>query len=91
MYQNHKGFGQSEQFKELARIERPLWAALPHQFGNGKVHLVWENGKTKCGKFLDDVPGRPEPGHFRTSIAAHARLVSKLPSNWNNPEDVGGK
>src|SRR5215469_6801385 len=65
MHQSHKEFQQSDQFQELACVQRNLWAALPHQFGPGKVHLVWEDGKTKCGKFLDDVPGRPRTGTLK--------------------------
>jgi hypothetical protein len=65
MNQSYKKFQRSEQFAEKARIQRNLWAALPHRFGNGRVHLVWEGGKTKCGKFLDDVPGLQRTGTLK--------------------------
>lgn len=39
--------------------EHRLWAANPHQFGPGKVHIVDESDETKtfCGRFLDAIPG----------------------------------
>jgi hypothetical protein len=33
--------------------------------GTGKSILSGGDGKTKCGKFLDDVPGRPRTGTLR--------------------------
>lgn len=38
--------------------ESKLWAADPHQFGPGKVHIVDDQneGKTMCGRFLSAVP-----------------------------------
>ena len=37
-----------------------LWAADPHEFGPGKVHLVdaADREKTFCGKWLKAVPGK---------------------------------
>lgn len=39
--------------------EHRLWAADPHQYGPGKVHIVDGNEETKtlCGRFLAAVPG----------------------------------
>ena len=36
-----------------------LWAADPHQFGSGKVHVIdpEHNDKTVCGRYLSAVPG----------------------------------
>lgn len=41
-----------------------LWAADPHEYGPGKVHIVdAENrDKTLCGKWLRAVPGKSIPG-----------------------------
>lgn len=37
-----------------------LWAADPHDFGPGKVHvvLVGEDDRLFCGRLVADVPGR---------------------------------
>ena len=40
-----------------------LWAANPHQYGPGKVHIVdpKDKSKTLCGRFLAAVPGSYNP------------------------------
>ena len=37
-----------------------LWAADPHEFGPGKVHIVDDKDETKtmCGRFTSAIPGR---------------------------------
>jgi hypothetical protein len=37
-----------------------LWAADPHQYGPGKVHIVdsSDESKTMCGRFVAAIPGR---------------------------------
>lgn len=44
-------------------VQRALWAAEPHQFGPGKVHVVdGENAEqTICGRWLRAVPGKLTP------------------------------
>jgi hypothetical protein len=43
-----------------AGIASGLWAADPHEFGPGKIHLVdaQNQEKTLCGKWLRAVPGK---------------------------------
>jgi 5-methylcytosine-specific restriction endonuclease McrA len=38
-----------------------VWAADPHQFGPGKIHLIDDRDETKtlCGRPLSSFPGRP--------------------------------
>lgn len=40
--------------------EQQLWAADPHQYGPGKVHIVDDSDKAKtlCGRFLSAIPGK---------------------------------
>jgi hypothetical protein len=37
-----------------------LWAADPHEYGPGKIHIVddVDSGRTMCGKWLKAVPGQ---------------------------------
>ena len=41
--------------------QRNLWAANPHEYGPGKVHIIddEEPRKTYCGRFLEAIPGSP--------------------------------
>lgn len=41
-------------------VKHRLWAADPHQFGPGKIHIVdaADASKTFCGRFLSAIPGR---------------------------------
>lgn len=38
-----------------------LWAADPHQYGPGKIHIVddEDGSRTFCGKILSAMPGKP--------------------------------
>lgn len=41
--------------------EQKLWAADPHQFGPGKVHIIddKDDSKTLCGRYTAAIPGKP--------------------------------
>lgn len=52
-----------------------LWAADPHQYGNGKVHIIdGENAKqTMCGRWLHAVPGKKiEVGRATCQVCLNA-------------------
>lgn len=42
-------------------MTQQLWAADPHQYGPGKIHILddKEDGRTLCGKFTSTMPGKP--------------------------------
>lgn len=51
-----------------------LWAARPHQWGAGKIHIVdpEDESKTMCGKRLDAIPGSWQAGEASCSICLNA-------------------
>ncbi len=54
-----------------------LWAADPHQFGPGKVHVVDDKDarKTLCGKFLSAMPGSARATKATCRICLNATVA----------------
>jgi hypothetical protein len=50
----------SEVTMAITRAAR-LWAADPHEFGPGKIHIVddEDDKRTYCGRYLEAIPGNP--------------------------------
>lgn len=57
-------------------LNNKLWAADPHQYGPGKVHIVDDSNedKTLCGRFLSAVPGSVSSGKPTCRICLDATV-----------------
>jgi len=68
----------------------PRWAANPHQFGPGKIHIIDPDrtGQTICGKWLSAIPGNRTPAVATCKICSNGvinRVVAERERlKWQN-------
>ena len=60
-------------------MSQQLWAADPHQYGPGKVHIIDgdDKAKTLCGRFTSATPGKPTSAAKATCLICLNAVVSR--------------